>query len=164
MPEDVSTSGVGGSGGITGTSINVFCRVASMSDKLSDANKVLGGSQTDDEGVANSGGIICKSTVLLPTLRWISIDPSTSWHCAQSEAVDASVISAIDSTLMDLEWTGFIGIGNVYLFSEKNVMFAAYSGVIDRWSPFHLLFDSSTIGDNPNNDCARAGNFTAKSS
>jgi hypothetical protein len=117
---DESINGVGGSGENVNTS-SLVARDASKSDKLPDADKILGGSQTDDEGVANSGGIICKSTVLLlVTLRWISIDPSTSWPCAKSEVVNASVISAIDSTLMDLEWTGFIGIGNVYLFSEKS--------------------------------------------
>jgi hypothetical protein len=100
-------------------------RDASKSDKLPDADKILGGSQYDDEDVANSGGIICKSTVLLPlTLRWISIDPSTSWPYAQSEAADASVISTINSTLMDLEWTGFIGIGNVYYSVEKASYFS----------------------------------------
>jgi hypothetical protein len=138
---DESVNGVGGSGENVNTG-SLVARDDSKSDKLPDADKILGGSQSDDVEVANSGGIICKSTVLLPlTLRWISIDPSTSWPCAHSEAVDASVISAIDSTLMDLEWTGFIGIGNVY-----------------------LLFVSSAIGDNPNYDHTGTSDFSAKSS
>jgi hypothetical protein len=42
-------------------------------------------------------------------------DPSTIWPCAQSEKADTSVISAIKSTFMSLEWVASLAFASSIL-------------------------------------------------
>ena len=98
-------TGVGGSSGIMGWSISVFWRDASIIS-------------TPDDSVNGVGGSGVNVNMSLLVARDASNDKdwdSEICPCAQSEVVDASITSAIDSTLMDLEWTGFMTLASLFI-------------------------------------------------
>jgi hypothetical protein len=71
--------------------------------KLTSTKLIVSAIKTSEE--SNSESVI---VTLLAAVK--TQDPSTIWPCAQSETVDTSVISAMKSTFMSLEWGGIIGI------------------------------------------------------